>query len=386
MKQEFEQVEKHLYRRRYQISNGDWSGAYYARFTDWKGVRRTFPLGESLTDARDELGRLKTLNKGRHDWDKEKEEQAKAKIKAVTLSEWLDCYLDLMKNTPSAGTKKAQCAHLKRLLGHLPLSEVSKVRVVEYKNRRLSEPLIRNGKPLEGTRIKGATVNREVSCLIAALNLAAEDGLCEGAPRIKKKDREREISRERTLTDPEYRAILKVSPRWLQRIIIAANEAALDRGVLLKLTWPEVRDGLIAVNGGRDKTGARLRVGISPALNEVLEELRSEYKRTPNTDRRVFTKNGKPINKDALRHAFEKAVEDAKVEDFQLRDFRHCARTRWAAAGLPFEVAEIGLGHSLRGMARIYTNLTDDQIREAFQEMFRKLATAWQHEKRDVAR
>jgi hypothetical protein len=32
--------------------------------------------------------------------------------------------------------------------------------------------------------------------------------------------------------------------------------------------------------------------------------------------------------------------------DFQFRDFRHCARTRWAAAGLPFEVAEIGIGHT----------------------------------------
>jgi hypothetical protein len=35
------------------------------------------------------------------------------------------------------------------------------------------------------------------------------------------------------------------------------------------------------------------------------------------------------------------------VGDFQFKDFRHCARTRWAAAGLPFEFAEIGIGHKL---------------------------------------
>jgi len=68
---------------------------------------------------------------------------------------------------------------------------------MEYKQRRLAEPLTRNGKPVEGTLIQGATVNREVSCLIAALNLAAEEGLCEGAPRVKN---EREVPRERTLT------------------------------------------------------------------------------------------------------------------------------------------------------------------------------------------
>jgi integrase len=77
-----------------------------------------------------------------------------------------------------------------------------------------------------------------------------------------------------------------------------------------------------------------------------------------------------------LRHAFDKAVSDAKVEEFQFRDFRHCARTRWAVAGLPFEVAETGIGHKLRGIASTYVNLSDDHIKDAFAEMFQKMATA----------
>jgi integrase len=363
MNQTFECVEKYLHKRQYPTSGGDWSTKYYGIFVCWDGVRRTFPLGDNLDDARDELGRLRTLDKGRFDWAKEKEEHKKAKIKALTLSEWLDRYLDLMKNTPSYDTKTAQCAHLKRLLGHLPLSEITKVRIMEYKQRRLSEPLMRHGEPVEGTVIQGATVNREVSCLIAALNLAAEEGLCDGAPRVKK---ERETPRERILTDKEYSALLTASPRWLQRVVVAANEAALDQGVLLGLTWDCVKDGLISIKGGRSKTGARQVVGISPALNEVLDELRTEYRRIPNMDKRVFTKKGKVIPKATLRHAFDNAVQDAKVEDFQFRDFRHCARTRWAAAGLPYEVAEIGLGHKLKGMVGRYTNLTDDHIRNAF--------------------
>ena len=90
------------------------------------------------------------------------------KAKAMTLAEWLVVYLDLVKNTPFSGTKQAQCAHLKWLLGHPPLSEINRVRVMEYKNRRLDESLIRHGEAVEGTRVKGATVNREVSCLITA--------------------------------------------------------------------------------------------------------------------------------------------------------------------------------------------------------------------------
>jgi len=124
------------------------------------------------------------------------------------------------------------------------------------------------------------------------------------------------------------------------------------------------------VKGGRAKIGARQRVRISPALADVLAELRVEYRRIPNTERRVFTRAGKPIPKATLRHAFDKAVKDAKIEDFQFRNFRHCARTRWAAAGLPFEIGEIGIGHKLRGIAGRYVNLTDDQIRDAFRKMF----------------
>jgi integrase len=371
MNQSFEKVERHLYRRQYQQSNGDWSTRFYVIFTCWDGERRPFPAGDNLQDARDELGRLRKLNSGRYDWAKEKAEREKAKVKALTLSEWLDRYLDLMKNTPSYDTKVSQSTHLKRLLGHLPLSEVTKVRVMEYKQRRLSEPIIRSGEAVEGTQIKGATANREVSCLIAALNLAAEEGLCEGAPKVKK---ERETPRDRILSDKEYRSILDASPRWLQRIVIAANETALDRGTLVALTWDSVKDGLIVLS--RPKSGVKQRVGISPSLAEVLDELRAEYRRIPNTDKRVFTKKGKPIPQATLRHAFDKAVSDAKVQDFQLRDFRHCARTRWAAVGLPFEVAEGAMGHTLKGVAGKYINLTDDQVREAFQNCLQGVYTA----------
>lgn len=375
MKQKLECVEKHFYKRQYQTAGGDWSTIFYARFTDWKGKRRAFPLGSDPRTAKEELKVLEARNIRREDFDAEKE---RAKIKGMTLGEWLDRYLDLVKHMPSWKTKKAQCAHLKRLLGSLPLQDVTKVRIMEYKNRRLSESLVRHGELVEGTSIMGSTVNREVSCLITALNLAADEELCEGAPKIKK---ERETPRERTLTEVEYKALLDAPPRWLQRVIIGANEAALDRGTLLTLTWDCVRDGLIIVKGGRAKTGARQRVGISPALSQVLDELRAEYRRIPNTERRVFTTGGKPIPQATLRHAFEKAVRDGKIEDFQFRDFRHCARTRWAAAGLPYEVAEVGLGHKLPGMVGRYTNLTDEQVREAFE----KMATSWLQEKRDAS-
>jgi hypothetical protein len=116
----------------------------------------------------------------------------------------------------------------------------------------------------------------------------------------------------------------------------------MDQAVLLAMTWDSVQPGLNVVKGGRAKAGARQRVGISPALADVLAELRVEYRRIPNAESRVFTRDGKPIRKSMLRHAFDKAVKDAKIEDFQFRDFRHCAQTRSAAAGLPLKSARSG--------------------------------------------
>jgi len=382
LEESFERIEKHLYKRQYQNSTGDWQTIYYGVFVDWKGTRRKFSLGETLQGARDKLGVLHKRNDAEFDFGKEKEDRTTAKIKAMTLGEWLDRYLDLVKGTASHETKRAQSLHLKRLLGDVPLSEINRVRVMEYKNRRLSETIMRHGEPVEGTTIKGATVNREVSCLVTALNLAADQGLCEGAPKVMK---EREIPRERILTEAEYKAIIEAAPRWVQRVVIAANETAIDRGGLLNLTWGCVQRELIVIKGGRAKTGAKQIVGISPALDDVLRELRNEYRRVPNMDKLVFTKAGKPIYGGTLRHAFEKAVGDAKVDDFQFRDFRHCARTRWAAAGLPFEVGEIAIGHKLRGMAGRYINLSDDQIRGAFREMFQKMFPRCSQEKSEAA-
>jgi len=163
MKETFERIDRHLYKRQYQDAAGNWQTLYYARFVDWRGVGRKFPLGEDPQGARDKLGVLHKRNDAESDFDKEREDRVKAKIKAMTLAEWLDRYLTLVKSTASYQTKTAQCLHLKRLLGHLPLSEITRVRVMEYKNRRLSETIIRHGEAILGTQIKGVTVNREVS-------------------------------------------------------------------------------------------------------------------------------------------------------------------------------------------------------------------------------
>ena len=71
--------------------------------------------------------------------------------------------------------------------------------------------------------------------MIGLLNLAAEDGLLEKIPATRRlKDSEDYLARERVLEADEYKALLDVSPRWLQRAIVGAYEACLSRVDLLR--------------------------------------------------------------------------------------------------------------------------------------------------------
>jgi integrase len=74
---------------------------------------------------------------------------------------------------------------------------------------------------------------------------------------------------------------------------------------------------------------------MSPTLAEVLDELDRERKKLTSLHGAglVFTRDGKPISKNALRKAFDAAKKQAKLKDSHFHDFRHCAVMRWTMAG-----------------------------------------------------
>jgi len=55
MNQSFKRIAPHLYKRQYQAANGEWTTLYYGILVDWKGKRRSFPLGSELRTAREQL-------------------------------------------------------------------------------------------------------------------------------------------------------------------------------------------------------------------------------------------------------------------------------------------------------------------------------------------
>ena len=143
----FKREARHLFKRQYPTSSGEWSTLYYGIFKDWKRVLRKFPLGSDLKTAKDQLHVLEADNVKKKDFDLEKIEQAKAKTQGMTLEVWCPRYLELVKAKKSLERDKQHFNHLTRLLGSLPLSQINRPRIMEYKNQRLGEPIMRYGKP-----------------------------------------------------------------------------------------------------------------------------------------------------------------------------------------------------------------------------------------------
>src|SRR5690606_24551266 len=82
----------------------------------------------------------------------------------------------------------------------------------------------------------------------------------------------------------------------------------------------------------------------------------------------VFTRDGKPIGKNALRKAFDAAKKQAKIKDFHFHDLRHCAVTRWTLAGIHEELRNVSAGHSRGYVHQRYINPPDEQMVKIFAE------------------
>lgn len=367
MKQTFKRVEKHLYRRQYQTAGGEWSTLYYARFKDWKGKQRTFPVGSNKETARDELTVYEARNIRKEDFDLDKQLDAKG----LTYSQWAAVYfkekVDPDKRASGIDRERRSSKKLEEFFGPILLTDINRAKISEYRIKRLQEPIVRRGKAVKDSRISFPTVNRELAFLRYLLNLAVDGEILEMVPSFKKLIKsEKNRKRSRIATEEEYQALLSRMNRPAQRVLICQYETAMRPNEPIKLTWDRVDEkaGFIRLRAGDVKEKAPRNVPISPVLREVLRELKEEQRKVSNISNQVFTRNGRPMK--SIRTAFGFACERAKIEDLRLHDFRHTAITRWAALGVPQPIIMAAAGHHSIQQSNDYTNVKESHIKEAF--------------------
>jgi integrase len=365
MNQKFERIEKHLYRRQYQTAGGEWSTLYYARFTDWKGKQRAFPLGSELKTARDELTIYEARNIRREDFDADKQNK-----RGLTFSEWAGIYfrdkIDPEKRAGGIDREKRSFKALEPFFGDMELSAITRSKVMEYRAKRGQDPIIRREKIVQGKRLSFATINRELAFLRFLLNLAEDDGIIERAPKIKLPT-EKDRKRDRIASEEEYNELLSQMKRPAQRVLIGLYETAARVNELLRIRWDQhvdERAGFIRLKAEETKEKKPRSIPISPDLSAVLNELKAEQRKVGNISNRVFTNRGRPIL--SIRTAFELAREKAKIRDLHLHDLRHTAITRWSAMGIPRDIVMAASGHHSIQVHDGYVNIKENHIKDAF--------------------
>jgi integrase len=316
------------------------------------GIRKRERIGRSKEAAENRLREVETQIAE----DRYIEKDKNAKMTIDGICKWY-LVLEDIKAKKSYRRDKQFIASLLRLLdGNVLVKDLNIGIVEEYRVKRLKEPSTHTDKT-----IAPATVNKEVACLVTALNKGVNHNKISSNPIVGIKKLRENNQRNRTLTDEEFESLLSYCPNYLQGPVLIAYYQALRQNEILSLTWESVdlAKGFIRLKAENTKTGEKRSIPIHPRVAELLKHLPRGIR-----TKRVFLKNGNPMIRfeGHTRREFNKALEKAEIQDFRFHDLRHCAITNLYLSGEnPLVIMAIA-GHHTVSMNLRYANPTEDDL------------------------
>lgn len=286
----------------------------------------------------------------------EAQAERKAARAAATFETVAARYLEVKRGRASYRDQKATLDRLLSALGKdTPVAALSAERIARYQAGRKAEASLRrrgpDGKPL---RVSPATVNRELALLRHLLVLAQEWGHVERVPRIRL-EREPE-GRLRFLTEEEIARLLAAcgssAHPELAAVVAVALNTGMRRGEVLGLTWDRVDFARGVLLLERTKSGRRREVPMNDAAYAALSA-------------RPGAREGRVFSTRSIRKAFERAVREAKLEDFRFHDLRHTAASHLMMRGASLADVRAVLGHADVKMTMRYAHLSPEHLRSA---------------------
>jgi hypothetical protein len=106
--------------------------------------RRRFPLRSALNTARDELKVLQARSIRREDFDAQKISGSHVSgmgVRAISQRK------SIPRNMPAEWSAKGDHLNLEPFFGDLRLADIRWTKIMEYRTKRLNEPIMRRGKP-----------------------------------------------------------------------------------------------------------------------------------------------------------------------------------------------------------------------------------------------
>ena len=159
--------------------------------------------------------------------------------------------------------------------------------------------------------------------------------------------------------DEEMSLLTNATPSYLQDIIIFALHSGCRRKEILSVTWKNVdmRERVLHVVISKRKPGEETKHKIIP-MSETLFQMLLQRAKLKHVSGKIF-----PYKATAVKDAFERAVEKAKLQDFRFHDLRHTFATRLIQSGTDLFAISKMLGHSTLRMTERYSHHSPASLR-----------------------
>ncbi|AMO21679.1 tyrosine-type recombinase/integrase [Ramlibacter solisilvae] len=289
---------------------------------------------------------------------------------AATVRDACDRYVEHVRE--SRGTRAADDVQARFRAYVLPDRKLTDVELtkltpahIEGWRKSLRERPTASG-PRRGEKRSDSSLNRDMTCLRAALNLAYRDGLVTSdfawrsklLP-VKNADRRRDIY----LDADQRRQLVIHAPEELATLLRGLSLIPLRPGALAALTVASYDKRLKTLTIGRDKAGKDRKITLPDATATFFADLCKD--KLPGAP--LFSRaSGKAWDKDAWKYPVKDAVTAAKLPDgVTCYAIRHSVITDLIHSGLDtLTVAQLS-GTSVLMIERHYGHLTRDHARDA---------------------
>jgi Site-specific recombinase XerD len=210
---------------------------------------------------------------------------------------------------------------------------------------------------------KPATKNKTIAIVNAAINLAADRGLCEKSYLKKIPVQNKRL---RFLTHDEWQRLYAVLPSHLQPICLFAISTGLRLENILGLRWQAVslQNNALWVDSVDSKSRKAISIPLSDDAMNVLLEMHKQK----NDDGYVFHYRGQPVG--SIKKGWKAALVKAGIDvidgksTFRFHDLRHTWASWHVQKGTPLAVLkELDGWHSMDMVMR-YAHLAPSHLRE----------------------
>lgn len=346
----------------------DSKGSWWARHRNDDGKQEYRALGD-FTPAPNHQ-HFDLAKKAAEDWFRHLGKGGRAE--AATVRTACENYVDHLKQSRGADSRAAKDVEARfkayvyphSKLMKLDLAKLTPAALDSWRKALRSKPT--ESGPRRGEQRSDSTLNRDMTCLRAALNLAYEEQLVTSdfAWRGKLLPIERADKRRTDYLEPAQRKkLVDCAAADLADLIRALSLVPIRPGAMAALTVADYDKRLKTLRVGKDKSGADRTLALPDATAKFFAE---RCKDKLPTAPLLARSNGAAWNKDSWKYPVKDAVAAAELApSVTAYTLRHSVITDLVNSGLDLlTVAQLS-GTSLLMIQRHYGHLTQKQAKKA---------------------